>query len=116
MLQVLLCLRDVPIGEDYVLAEKNTPVRYVIPENQTLNVYWNKVTEREFDNVLKKWRADVFKVDSGIRYGRYGTGSDDTVSGFRRNCRATRALLTVSLRVMQLLQALYTECIATMSW
>ena len=59
----------VPIGEDYVLAEKNTPVRYVIPENQTLNVYWNKVTEREFDNVLKKWRADVFKVDSGIRYG-----------------------------------------------
>src|SRR5699024_7239730 len=43
--------------------------RYVIPENQTLNVYWNKVTEREFDNVLKKWRADVFKVDSGIRYG-----------------------------------------------
>ncbi|MDO5123686.1 MAG: SpaA isopeptide-forming pilin-related protein [Eubacteriales bacterium] len=62
----------VPIGEDYVIAEKNTPVRYVIPENQTVNVYWNKVSEREFDNVLKKWRADVFKIDSGLRYGGGG--------------------------------------------
>lgn len=59
----------VPIGEDYVLSEKGTPVRYVIPENQTVNVYWNKVSEREFDNVLKKWRVDVLKVDSGLRDG-----------------------------------------------
>lgn len=56
----------VPIGIDYVLSEKNTPVRYVVPENQTVNVEWNKVTERGFENILKKWRADIFKLDAGL--------------------------------------------------
>lgn len=62
----------VPIGVDYVLSEKNTPIRYVVPESQTITVEWNKVTEREFDNILKKWRADIFKIDAALRYGGGG--------------------------------------------
>lgn len=57
----------VPIGTDYTLSEENTPERYVIPEVQNISVEWNKVTERQFDNILKKWRADVLKVDASLR-------------------------------------------------
>lgn len=56
----------VPIGVDYTLAEENTPVRYVVPELQNITVEWNKVTERQFDNILKKWRAEVLKVDAQL--------------------------------------------------
>ena len=57
----------VPIGTDYTLFEENTPERYVIPEVQNISVEWNRVTERRFDNILKKWRADVLKVDASLR-------------------------------------------------
>lgn len=57
----------VPIGTDYTLSEENTPERYVIPEVQNISVEWNKVTERQFNNILKKWRADVLKVDASLR-------------------------------------------------
>lgn len=64
----------VPIGTDYTLSEEDTPDRYVIPEAQNISVEWNKVTERQFDNVLKKWRADVLKVDDSLRNnGAHGT-------------------------------------------
>lgn len=59
----------VPIGIDYTLSEVSTPERYVIPETQNITVEWNKVTERQFHNVLKKWRADIFKVDANLRWG-----------------------------------------------
>ena len=59
----------VPIGIDYTLSEVSTPERYVIPEAQNITVEWNKVTERQFHNVLKKWRADIFKVDANLRWG-----------------------------------------------
>ena len=39
----------------------------MIPEVQNISVEWNKVTERQFDNILKKWRADVLKVDASLR-------------------------------------------------
>ena len=58
-----------PIGIDYTLSEVSTPERYVIPEAQNITVKWNKVTERQFHNVLKKWRADIFKVDANLRWG-----------------------------------------------
>ena len=62
----------VPIGIDYTLSEVSTPDRYVIPEVQNITVEWNKVTERQFHNVLKKWRADILKVDTDLRYGGGG--------------------------------------------
>lgn len=54
----------VPIGNGYVLSEKNTPKRYVIPADKTVNVEWNKVTESFFENILKKWRAELYKLDA----------------------------------------------------
>lgn len=54
----------VPIGNGYVLSEKNTPKRYVVPADKTVNVEWNKVTESFFENILKKWRAELYKLDA----------------------------------------------------
>ena len=55
---------DVLIGTGYVLSEVDTDVRYVIPEDQTAAVEWNKVTHKSIHNVLKKWNATVTKSDS----------------------------------------------------
>lgn len=55
---------DVLIGTGYVLSEVDTDVRYVIPEDQTAAVEWNKVTHKSIHNVLKKWDATVTKSDS----------------------------------------------------
>ena len=70
----------------YTLEEVNTADRYVIPKNQTAPIEWNKVTQRSFENVLKKWNLTVTKVDSetksvqgdatlaGAIYGIYNNG------------------------------------------
>ena len=65
---------DILMGTGYVLEEVNTPVRYVIPERQTADISWDELTETEFTNILKKWRADVFKLDSELA-GESGGGS-----------------------------------------
>ena len=57
---------DILIGENYTVEEVNTAIRYVIPESQGAVIEWNKVTEVKFHNVLKKWRADVFKIDADL--------------------------------------------------
>jgi len=74
---------DVLIGFGYILEEVNTPIRYVIPDEQTASIEWNEVTNRSFDNVLKKWNLTVTKVDresgfaqgdaslAGAKYGVY---------------------------------------------
>ena len=38
--------RDVLIGTGYTLEEVDTAIRYVVPENQTAAVEWNKVTNK----------------------------------------------------------------------
>lgn len=58
--------KDILIGENYTVEEVNTAIRYVIPESQGAVIEWNKVTEVKFHNVLKKWRADVFKLDADL--------------------------------------------------
>lgn len=65
---------DILMGTGFVLEEVNTPVRYVIPERQTVDIAWDELTETEFTNILKKWRADVFKLDSELA-GESGGGS-----------------------------------------
>ncbi len=55
---------DVLIGSGYTLEEVDTPIRYVVPDNQSAAVEWNKVTQKSFDNRLKKWNATVTKSDS----------------------------------------------------
>ena len=55
--------RDVLIGTGYTLEEIDTAIRYVIPENQTAAIEWNKVTNKSFVNILKKWNVTVTKSD-----------------------------------------------------
>lgn len=57
--------KDVLIGSEYTLEETDTAVRYVVPEKQTAEIEWNKVTEKSFHNILKKWQLTVTKSDNG---------------------------------------------------
>ena len=73
-------------SEPYTLEEVDTDVRYVIPDSQTTSVEWNKVTQRSFENILKKFRVEVVKTDvetirsqgdaslAGAVYGLYQDG------------------------------------------
>ena len=48
----------------YVLEEVDTAVRYVVPASQTAPIEWDKVTERSFTNILKKFNVTVTKTDA----------------------------------------------------
>ena len=73
-------------GTPYTLEEVDTADRYVVPKAQTAPIEWNKVTQRSFDNVLKKWNLTVTKTDAetksaqgdatlaGAVYGIYDNG------------------------------------------
>lgn len=75
--------KDVLIGTGYTLEEVDTAIRYVIPEKQTADIEWNKVTNKSFNNILKKWNVTVTKSDfengtsqgnatlAGAKYGIY---------------------------------------------
>ena len=54
---------NILIGTGYTLEEMDTPIRYVVPDKQTAAIEWNKVTNKSFDNVLKKWNLTVTKQD-----------------------------------------------------
>ena len=48
----------------YILEEEDTDIKYVVPEEQTAVIEWNKVTNKNFHNILKKWSLTVTKSDS----------------------------------------------------
>lgn len=56
--------KDVLIGSGYTLEEVDVSVKYVVPASQKAAIEWNKVTEKSFSNILKKWNATVTKSDS----------------------------------------------------
>ena len=85
--------KDVLIGTGYTLEEVDTPTRYVVPDKQTAAIEWNKVTNKSFDNDLKKFNVTVTKSDrrtglpqgdaslAGAKYGIYkGNQLIDTYS------------------------------------
>ena len=47
-----------------------------MPEKQTAAIEWNKVTNKSFDNILKKWRLTVTKSDkeTGTAQGNASLG------------------------------------------
>ena len=75
--------KDVLIGSGYTLEEVDTAIRYVVPEKKTADIEWNKVTNKSFENILKKWQLTVTKSDkeagnpqgdaslAGAKYGVY---------------------------------------------
>lgn len=68
---------DVLIGNNYTLEEVDADSKYVIPESQRANIEWNKVTEKSFHNVLKKFTVTVTKTDAEKCYAQ----GDATLSG-----------------------------------
>ncbi len=65
---------DVLIGTGYTIKELNIPERYVVPEDQTTDILWNEVTQKTFENKLKKFRIDAFKVDLLLEYPDWDDG------------------------------------------
>ena len=55
---------NILIGSGYTLEEVGTAERYVVPGSQSVSIRWNEVTNRSFENVLKKWQATVTKSDA----------------------------------------------------
>ncbi len=68
---------DVLMGNNYTLEEVDVDSKYVIPEVQSANIEWNKVTEKSFHNVLKKFTVTVTKADSKTGYAQ----GDATLTG-----------------------------------
>ena len=78
--------RNVLIGGPYTIEEVDTAIRYVIPDPQSVSIQWNRVAERSFTNILKKFTVTVTKTDaetgtpqgdatlSGAKYGIYKGG------------------------------------------
>lgn len=69
---------DVLIGTGYTLEEVGTPDRYIVPDNQTAVIEWNKVTNKSFDNELKRGDLKVTKtaedgLNEGLKFHLYGT-------------------------------------------
>ena len=48
----------------YTISEKNVPVKYVVPADQTATLTADATTTKTFKNVLKKFTAQVTKQDS----------------------------------------------------
>ena len=48
---------------NYTLEEVDTAVRYVVPKSQTAAIEWNKVNNKSFENILKKFKLTVTKKD-----------------------------------------------------
>ena len=48
----------------YTISEKNVPVRYVVPADQTATLTADATTTKTFKNILKKFTVEVTKQDS----------------------------------------------------
>ena len=63
-------LSDIPVYDKdnkkitYTISEKNVPIKYVVPANQTATLTADATTTKTFKNVLKKFTAEVIKKDS----------------------------------------------------
>ena len=85
-------LSDIPVYNSnnekivYTISEKNVPIKYVIPADQTATLTADATTTKTFKNILKKFTVEVTKQDSetaseqgdgtlaGAVYGLYKDG------------------------------------------
>lgn len=86
-------LSDIPVYNSnnekivYTISEKNVPIRYVVPADQTATLTSDATTTKKFKNILKKFTVEVTKQDSetssaqgngtlsGAVYGIYRDGT-----------------------------------------
>lgn len=65
-------LSDIPVYNSrnekivYTISEKNVPIRYVVPADQTATLTSDATTTKTFKNILKKFTVEVTKQDSEI--------------------------------------------------
>ena len=69
---------DVLVGTNYTLEEVETAERYIIPDSQVAVIEWEKVTENDFYNELKRGDLKVVKTSEddmveGVQFHLYGT-------------------------------------------
>ncbi len=63
-------LSDVPVYDSnnekitYTISEKNVPIRYVVPANQTATLTADATVSKTFNNTLKKFTVEVTKQDT----------------------------------------------------
>lgn len=76
-------LSDIPVYNSnnekivYTISEKNVPVRYVVPADQTATLTADATTTKTFKNILKKFTIEVTKQDSETSSAQ----GDGTLSG-----------------------------------
>ena len=86
-------LSDIPVYNSnnekivYTISEKNVPIRYVVPADQTATLTSDATTTKTFKNILKKFTVEVTKQDAemvsaqgdgtlaGAVYGIYRDGA-----------------------------------------
>ncbi len=61
----------------YTISEKNVPIRYVVPADQTATLTADATTTKKFKNILKKFTVEVTKQDSETSSAQ----GDGTLSG-----------------------------------
>ena len=63
-------LSDIPVYNSnnekivYTISEKNVPIRYVVPADQTATLTADATTTKTFKNILKKFTVELTKLDS----------------------------------------------------
>lgn len=76
-------LSDIPVYNSnnekivYTISEKNVPIKYVIPADQTATLTADATTTKTFKNILKKFTVEVTKQDSETSSAQ----GDGTLSG-----------------------------------
>ena len=76
-------LSDIPVYNSnnekivYTISEKNVPVKYVVPADQTATLTADATTTKTFKNILKKFTVEVTKQDSE----KASAQGDGTLSG-----------------------------------
>lgn len=102
-------LSDIPVYNSnnekiiYTISEKNVPVKYVVPANQTVTLTADVTVDVTFENILKKFTVEVIKTDietgtaqgnatlSGAIYGIYQDGElVDTYTTDENGCFKTK--------------------------
>ena len=70
-------LSDIPVYNsenekiEYTISEKDVPIRYVVPANQTATLTADATVDVTFENILKKFTVEVVKkdIENGIAQG-----------------------------------------------
>ena len=58
--------KDILVGSGYVLEEVDTAIQYIVPASQTTPIEWNKVTQKDFYNKLKRGSLKVIKTSEDM--------------------------------------------------